>query len=72
MSTIPVASSTSSILVLACENLVLGDRQELEISSSNVAGSAFENNLTYIRAIMRGDVFLMRAAALEIITGVAH
>jgi len=68
---VPIASSTADILVLYCPNAVIGDRQELEIAASNVAGSAFANNQTLIRAIMRVDFLLQRAAALEIITGSA-
>jgi HK97 family phage major capsid protein len=71
-SLVPVASSTSSIFVVNGRGVVLGDRKTLEISSSNVAGDAFKKNLTYFKAILRGDVMLKRAADLEIITGVAH
>ena len=72
--TIPAATGTitSSILVLYAPDFVIGDRQEMEIAASNVAGNAFAYNQTLIRAIMRVDFLLMRAAALEIITGVAH
>lgn len=72
--TVPAATGTvtSSILVLYAPDFVIGDRQELEIAASNVAGNAFAYNQTLIRAIMRVDFLLMRAAALEIITGVAH
>jgi HK97 family phage major capsid protein len=69
---IPAASSTSSILVLYCPDFVIGDRQDLEIAASNVAGNSFAYNQTLIRAIMRVDFLLLRAASLEIITGVAH
>lgn len=67
-----VATNQSSILVLHCPSWTIGDRQELEIASSNVAGNAFRNNQTYVRAIMRVDFNLKRAKALEIITGFAH
>jgi len=69
---IPATSNTSPILVLKADEWVIGDRQQLELASSNVAGSSFANDQTLIRAIMRVDFKLMRSQALEIITGVAH
>lgn len=69
---IPVTTATSWAAVLAAPYLTQGDRQELEIASSNVAGSAFANNQTLIRAIVRGDFDLQHAAACEIVTGIAH
>ena len=67
-----VTTNQSSILVLHCPSWTIGDRQELEIASSNVAGNAFRRNQTYVRAIMRVDFNLKRATALEVITGFAH
>lgn len=69
---IPATTNTSWAAVLAAPYLTQGDRQELEIASSNVAGSAFANNQTLIRAIVRGDFDLQYAAACEIVTGIAH
>ena len=65
-------TNSSPILVLHAPSWTIGDRQELEIASSNVAGDSFRKNQTYIRAIMRVDFNLKRATGLEIITGVAH
>jgi HK97 family phage major capsid protein len=62
----------SKVLVLHAPSWTIGDRQELEIASSNVAGNSFRNDQTYVRAIMRVDFNLKRAAGLEIITGVPH
>lgn len=71
---IPVATGTaaSTVMVLYCPDFVIGDRQEMNIAASNVAGSAFANNQTLVRAIMRVDFLLLRAASLELITGVTH
>jgi HK97 family phage major capsid protein len=69
---IPSASSTSSILVFYAPDFILGDRQEMEIAASNVAGNAFAYNQTLIRAITRVDFLLARATSLEIVTGFAH
>ena len=69
---ITAAANASSILVIRGDEWVIGHRSELELASSNVAGSAFANDQTLIRAVMRVDFKLMRAASLEIITGVGH
>jgi HK97 family phage major capsid protein len=69
---IPAASATSSILVFYAPDFILGDRQEMEIAASNVAGNAFAYNQTLIRAITRVDFLLARATSLEIVTGFAH
>lgn len=71
---VPAATGTvtSSILVVYAPDMIIGDRQELEIAASNVAGNSFAYNQTLVRAIMRVDFLLARAASLEIITGVAH
>lgn len=69
---VPTVTSASSILVLKADEWTIGDRQELEIASSNQAGSAFAYDQTLIRAIMRVDFNLKRATALEVITGFTH
>lgn len=69
---IPASGSASSIIVVKGDEWVIGHRKELELASSNVAGSSFANDQTLIRAIMRVDFKLMRSESLEIITGVAH
>lgn len=70
---LPVSTDAkSSVLVLFGENFVIGRMKSLDIQSSNVAGTSFENDQTWIRAIMFADFALQRPAALEIITGVAH
>jgi HK97 family phage major capsid protein len=69
---IPAASSTSSILVFYAPDFILGDRQQMEIAASNVAGNAFAYNQTLIRAITRVDFLLARATSLEIVSGFAH
>lgn len=69
---LPVTTNTSSVLVLKPTEWVLGDRQELDIQASNIAGSAFANDQTLIRGILRADFKLMRAAALEVITAFPH
>jgi len=66
------SGSASSIIVVRGDEWVLGNRSSLELASSNIAGSAFANDQTLIRAILRADFSLMRAASCEIITGVAH
>lgn len=70
---LPVSTTpASSILVLFTENFVIGTLKTLDIQSSNVAGTSFENDQTWIRAIMFADFALQRPSALEIITGAAH
>lgn len=69
---IPASGSASSIIVVKGDEWVIGHRKELELASSNVAGSSFANDQTLIRAIMRVDFKLMRSESLEIITGVSH
>jgi HK97 family phage major capsid protein len=69
---IPSSGSASSIVVVRGDEWVLGSLKQLELASSNIAGSAFANDQTLIRAILRADFALMRAASCEIITGVAH
>lgn len=69
---ITASGNSSSIIVVRGDEWVLGNRSSLELASSNIAGSAFANDQTLIRAILRADFSLMRAASCEIITGVAH
>lgn len=69
---LPIGTANSSVLVLKPSEWVLGDRQELDIQASNIAGSAFANDQTLIRGILRADFKLMRAAALEVITAFPH
>ena len=69
---VPVTTSSSPIEVLYAPDFIIGDRQELEIAASKEAGSAFANNQTLIRAVMRLDTVLARAASLERITGFVH
>ena len=69
---IPASGGASSILVVKGDEWVIGNRQSLELASSNVAGSAFVNDQTLIRAILRVDFKLMRSESLEVITGVTH
>lgn len=71
---LPVATgtATSTVLVLHAKSWTVGVLNELELSASNTAGAAFEDDQTFIRAIMRGDVSLQRAVALEKITSVPH
>lgn len=69
---IPNNTNTSSIVVVRGDEWVLGSLKQLELASSNIAGSAFANDQTLIRAILRADFALMRAASCEIVTGVAH
>ena len=69
---IPASGSASSIIVVKGDEWVNGTLQELQIAASNIAGSAFANDQTLIRATLRADFVLLRAASCEIITGVAH
>lgn len=69
---LPIGTANSSVLVLKPAEWVLGDRQELDIQASNIAGSSFANDQTMIRGILRADFKLMRASALEVITAFPH
>jgi len=71
---LPVATgtATSTVFVLHAPSWTVGIYNELELSASNTAGAAFEDDQTFIRAIMHGDVSLQRAVALEKITAVPH
>lgn len=69
---IPTVTGASEIIVGYAPDFIIGDRQELEISSSKEAGSAFANNQTLIRAIMRVDFVLARSTSIELITGYLH
>jgi len=69
---IPTNTGASSIAVVRGDEWVLGSLKQLELASSNIAGSAFANDQTLIRAILRADFALMRATSCEIITGVTH
>ena len=69
---LPVLTTASPILVLKGSEWVYGDRQELDMQASNVAGNSFANDQTMIRAILRADFRLMRPQALEVITGFPH
>ena len=68
-SIVSVVSSKASMYVVYAPNVIIGDRQELELAASNVAGNAFANNQTFIRAICRADFALQRTGAIEIISG---
>jgi len=52
------------------QDVVVGQRKTLEIVASNEAGTAFEYDQTWIRAILRLDVVLRHAESIEVLTDV--
>lgn len=65
-------SGSSNILVIHAPSVVIGDRQQLEITVSKEAGTAFADDQTWIRAITRGDVEVLRSAAVQVVTDFSH
>lgn len=52
------------------KDVVIGMRKSIEIVASDVAGDAFENDQTHIRAIMRLDIAMRHAESVAILTDV--
>jgi len=50
------------------QHVVLMERQDIEIVSSNVAGTAFQNDQTWVRGISRYDVGLAHPEAFYVVT----
>lgn len=65
-------TNSSDILVVHAPSIIVGDRQTLEITVSKEAGTAFETDQTWIRAITRGDIEVTRTDAVQVITDFAH
>lgn len=64
-------SSDCSTVYLGCwPELVIGQRKALELRASDAAGSAFEYDQVFIRAIMRVDCNVRHAASFEVLKGV--
>lgn len=51
-------------------DVIVGMRKTIEIRASDEAGAAFQNDQTFIRAIMRLDVNIRHAESIEILTDV--
>lgn len=66
------SSGSSDILVIHAPSVVIGDRQQLEITVSKEAGTAFADDQTWIRAITRGDIEVLRSAAVQVVTDFSH
>lgn len=68
--TVGTSTDCSEIYLGAWAHLAYGQRKLLEIKASDEAGSAFENDQVFIRAIERYDVDVLHGAAFDITTGV--
>ncbi len=65
------SSTDCSTVYLGCwPELVIGQRKTLELRVSDAAGSAFEYDQVFIRAIMRVDCNVRHAASFEVLKGV--
>lgn len=69
---LPTSAGASSGALVHGPSFVIGDRQTLELVASKEAGEAFARNETWIRGILRVDFLMLRAAGIEIISGIAH
>ncbi len=64
-------STDASTLVLGCwPEFVIGQRKALELRASDAAGSAFEYDQVFIRAIMRVDAAVRHTGSFEVLKGV--
>lgn len=64
-------SSDCSTIYLGCwPEFVIGQRKALELRASDAAGSAFEYDQVFIRAILRVDCNVRHAASFEVLKGV--
>jgi len=64
-------SADCSTVYLGCwPDFVIGQRKALELRASDAAGSAFEYDQVFIRAIMRVDCNVRHAASFEALKGV--
>jgi HK97 family phage major capsid protein len=52
------------------KDVIVGMRKTLELRASDEAGTAFQNDQTWIRAIMRLDVNIRHAESIEVLTDV--
>lgn len=64
------AATEGDIFLGRWSDLIVGMRNDIEISVSDTAGTAFQNDQTWIRAIMRMDVAVKHPESFEILTDV--
>jgi HK97 family phage major capsid protein len=64
------SASESDIYLARWSDVIVGLRQDIEIQASNVAGTAFQNDQTWLRAILRMDVAVGHTEAVEILEGI--
>lgn len=50
------------------QHLIVMERQDIEVVSSNVAGTAFQNDQTWVRGIARYDVGIAHPEAFYVVT----
>jgi HK97 family phage major capsid protein len=65
-----VNNSETKVYFGQWQDVIVGIRSTLELMASNVAGTAFQADQTWIRAIMRMDVNIRHAESMEILTDV--
>jgi HK97 family phage major capsid protein len=64
-------SEDCSIIYLGCwPEFLIGQRKSLELRASDEAGSAFEYDQVFVRAIMRVDCNVRHAGSFEVLMGV--
>lgn len=61
---------TGTMILGRWGDCVVGIRKQIEVISSNVAGTAFETDQTWIRAVMRWDMVLRHVESFQVLTGV--
>ena len=66
------AAAKSRGYLLYAPELLMADRQSLEMAGSDVAGDAFEKRQFKLLATLRADYALGRASACEIISDILH
>lgn len=66
----PDANSETRMYFGQWQDVVVGLRKSLEIMASAEAGTAFENDQTWIRAILRMDVVLRHPESIEVLSDV--
>jgi HK97 family phage major capsid protein len=63
-----LTGGTAALLFGGMKNkLLIGQRAQIEIAASNVAGNAFQNDQTYFRAILREDFQMAIAGAWGVV-----
>jgi HK97 family phage major capsid protein len=67
---IPVASKISELYMGDFTKVAIMLRQQLTIETSRAAGDAFQRNQTWVRAILRADIAVLRPKAFYVLTGV--